>query len=195
MSDDMIQPNRSDPSDISNRRPRYSEDRPRRGDGDDRDDLPRLGSLAQTARNKQLRQARNTLLIVGILMALIQIGMYFHERGQLQDEIQKYNQPGFIVDAAKVKQAEMLLMLIHFSAIAVAVLFIVLSFFVEQYPVPIAALALSIFVGMQIVFAVLNTDNLKSGWLIKIIVIVALVKALQAGMAAQKDRRAAEFGD
>src|SRR5262245_48598435 len=79
MSDDMIQPERPDPTDIS-RQPRRLDDRPPL---DDRGDLPRLGSLAETARNKHLKQARTTLLVVGILMAIFAVVGYFYEMDQL----------------------------------------------------------------------------------------------------------------
>ncbi len=64
----MIQPEPSDPAHIANRPRRAPDGQP--SPGDDRG-LPKLGSLAQTARNKHLRQARTTLLVVGILMVVI----------------------------------------------------------------------------------------------------------------------------
>ncbi len=91
--------------------------------------------------------------------------------------------------------AQTLLLVFHGGAILVAVIFIALAFFVEQYPIPVTAVALTLFVVEQIVFAVIDPLNLARGWLIKIIVIAALVKALQAGIAAQKEERAAADAD
>jgi hypothetical protein len=174
---------------------RPNEPSARRGEGTD---LPRLGSLAQEARNKHLKQARTTLLVVGILIIIAHIAMYFIEMNQLPAEIQKVN-PG--ATPAQIKQMEALaqpiLLLIYGGVIAVGGAFILLSFFVLKYPVPITATALALFIGLQVVAALIDPKNLASGWLIKIIVIVALVKALQAGIASQKEARAAdpEFAD
>jgi hypothetical protein len=178
MSDDMIQPERPDPTDIS-RQPRRPDDRPPL---DDRGDLPRLGSLAQTARNKHLKQARYTLLVVGILMVAIQAVMYFVEL----EQVKKF--PGIDQDTA-----QQFLLIFHGGAIAVGLIFVFLSFFVEQYPVPITVVALAIFLVEQAVFIAIDWENAYRGLVIKIIVIVALVKALQAGIAAQKEGREAEY--
>ncbi len=182
MADDMIQPERPDPRDIT-RRPIRSADEPRRLD--DVDDLPRLGSLAQSARNKHLKQARNTLLVVGILMTVIQAVMYFVELGQIEKAGAGVN----------LDEARMILMLFHGGAIAIGILFIVLSFFVEKYPVAITVVALTVFVAEQIVFIVVDVENIYRGIILKIIVVVALVKALQAGLAAQKDAQSAAMFD
>jgi hypothetical protein len=158
----------------------------------DDSDLPRLGSLAQEARNKHLKQARTTLLVVGILIVLFQSVMCFLEFGQLTAELQKAN-PG--ATPAQIKQIETalqpFLILFHGGAIAVGVIFILLSFFVLKHPVPITVTALVLFILLQIVFTLADPMNLARGWLVKIIVLIALVKALQAGIASQKEAREA----
>src|SRR5947209_1741235 len=45
-----------------------------------------LGSLAQSARHKHIRQARRILIGVGIIIALFQTGMYFKESSDLKNE-------------------------------------------------------------------------------------------------------------
>jgi uncharacterized membrane protein (UPF0136 family) len=179
MSDDQIQSERPEPSPIA-KQPYRSGERPSLND--DNRELPKLGSLAQSARNKHLKQAGKTLLIVGILMAIVQVGMFFIDRGQVQ-------QAGNQVDQ---EIAQLFLIAFHGSAILLALAFVVLSFFVERYPVPITVTALGLFLGLQVIFAVINPLNIVSGILVKIIVIVALVKALQAGIAAQREAREAE---
>ena len=83
MSDDQIQSERPEPPDITNRPRPIAEGQPY---PDDTSDLPKLGSLAQAARNKHLKQARNTLLVLGILMIGHRPGAFFFveemKRGQ-----------------------------------------------------------------------------------------------------------------
>jgi magnesium-transporting ATPase (P-type) len=194
MSDDQIQSERPDPRDIA-KQPRPFGERPAYGDM--KNDLPRLGSLAQSARNKHLKQARNTLLWVGILMGVVQGAFFFVEMGQVKDEIRKAG-----VAPAQAQQAEttaqIFLKLFHGSAIAVSVIFVAMSFFVQRHPVPILVTALALFIGLQVVFALADPMNIVRGAIVKIIVIVALAKALQAGIAAQREEReaqaAAEYG-
>jgi hypothetical protein len=209
MSDDRIQPERPDsrrppqkkPADLEgiqadgpDELPSFSR-RQRRLAGDDTDEagadvseLQQLGSLAQSARGKHLRQARNTLLTVGILMGLLQTGMFIVDNNQTTQEIRKTTN-----DPVQRKNAEMaatvFLVFFHGAAIVVAAIFVVLAFFVEKFPVPTTVIALVLFLGLQVVFAVINPLNLAAGWIIKIVVIVALVKAMQAGLAAKKDER------
>lgn len=188
MSDDMLQPGSRDPQ--HGMRPLGRPPEELKGDVEG---LPKLGSLAQAARNKHLRQARNTLLFVGILWTIVQGIFFFVESSQLHHQIQREVGRGGPVDAAQVQEAEetaqRFLMLFHGGAISVAIVFIVLAFFVEKYPV---VTALALFVGVQVIFALADPTNLLRGWLVKIIVVVALIKALQAGLAAQKEQKQME---
>src|SRR5262245_22652632 len=133
MSDDKIQPERPDPY-YGKREPR--EPLSGRDTGADASDLPKLGSLAQTARGKHIQQARTVLLVVGILMVVAQGILYFVEKAQLQDEIRKLHG---MADPVRVAEVERLLMLFHGGAIAAGLAMIVLSFFVKQHPVPITS--------------------------------------------------------
>jgi ribosomal protein S27E len=149
-------------------------------------------SLVTTAYDHQLSRARNTLLWVGIAMIVFQGIFYFVEMGQVKDQIQKEVQKvGGVVDPAKVKVVEdaarIFLTLFHGCAIAVGIAFVALSFFVQDHPVPITVAALSLFAVEQVIFVLVDPLNIARGWIIKIIVVVALVKALQAGIAAQKE--------
>jgi hypothetical protein len=71
------------------------------------------------------------------------------------------------------------------------VIFIILSFFELKYPVPITVTAQELYSLLQIVFALVDPMSLARGWIIKIIVLIALVKALQAGFASEKEAREA----
>jgi hypothetical protein len=163
---------------------------------DDDADLPRLGSLAKTARDKHLKTARTTLLVLGILMVVFQTVMYFVETDQVKNELQKEVQKlGGMdrVDQAKLKEVEdtarRLLILFHGGTAMVGMVFIGLSLLVQRYPVPTTIVALAMFIALQIIFAVVNPVNIATGWLFKIITVVCLVKALQAGIAAKNDER------
>ena len=73
------------------------------------DDLPQLGSLAQSARNKNIRCARKTLIVIGILMTIGQTIMYFVERDQLKTELEKQirrQNPGIVLTPQEVKEIE-----------------------------------------------------------------------------------------
>src|SRR3954462_383726 len=103
------------------------------------EELPQLGSLAQSARNKYIRRARKTLIVIGILMVLGQTAMYFFERGQLRGELEKEirrQNPGAVVTRAEMQEfedaAQRVLLLNEGGAIAVGIAFIVMGFFVEK---------------------------------------------------------------
>lgn len=164
------------------------------------DPLPGLGSLAQSARQKHFRRARTVLIVVGILMVLGHAAMCAIELPTVKDEIQNHlrkSNPGVVFDPAVLQEAEetarRLLLLIHGGGVALGIAFIVLGIFVERAPVPITAIALVLFIGREIVFALIDPVNLASGWLIKIIFLVALVKALQAAIASQSEARSADL--
>src|SRR5262245_47379733 len=160
-----------------------------------------LGSLAQSARNKHPRQARRVLIAVGILTVLVQTGMYFVEANTIRDEIRKVR-PDLAADPAGMAEAEetvgRILLLVHGGAVGLGVVFILLGVFVERAPVAITATALVLFIGREVIFALIDPTNLARGWLIKIIFIVRLVKARQAAVAAQQEKASAatapEFG-
>ena len=127
-------------------------------------------------------------------MALVQTGMYFFERGSIRDELNKLVQrqaPGARLSPAQMNDleasAQRLLLLFHGGTIAVGLAFVVMGFFVEKYPVPITALALITFIGLNVIFAVVDVHNIYRGWILKLIFIIALSKALSAGIAAQKE--------
>jgi len=190
MSDDQIQSERPDSRDIA-KQPRPLGEGQRFGD--EKSSLPKLGSLAQTARGKHLKQARNTLLTIGILIALLQAGFFFVEMGHVKDAFRKQVN----LTPAQAQQAEMIALtfvaLFHSLAIAVGIALVVLSFFVQRYPVPILITALVLYIGLQVVFTLVDRSNLLNiGIIVKIIFIVALVKALQAGLAAQREEREAQ---
>ena len=72
------------------------------------------------------------------------------------------------------------------GAMALGVVFIVLGFLVKSYPVPSTVLGLVLYVGAAAVFGYLDPATLGQGIIIKIIIIVALAKSVQAAITYQR---------
>ena len=159
-----------------------------------------LGSLAQTARRKHLRQARVALIAVGILTILVNAVMFLMAERMVDAEIQKELRnagPGAAVDQAEVNNIRTTYVraqqLVAGGTVLLGVVFIVLGVVVDRYPVGATATGLALYIGAVVIFAVLEGDPaaIGRGIIIKVIIIVALVKALQAGIAYQKEQQQA----
>jgi len=152
----------------------------------------RLGSLAQSARGKHLKQVRGILLAIGILTMVVNIVQFALAETLVQSaidaEIRKRG--GGVVDPVKKEQIIQAVRVAAAVLIAVGALYIVFALIVHQYPVPVTVIALVIYVGAAIVFAVLDPETLAQGLIIKIIIIVALVKAVQTAIVYQRERDA-----
>ncbi len=61
---------------------------------------------------------------------------------------------------------------------------------VKTYPVPATVLGLVLYVGCAAVFGYLDPTTLAMGWLVKIIIVVALAKAIQSAVAYQREATA-----
>jgi hypothetical protein len=159
-----------------------------------------LGSLAQSARGKHLNQARGILIVIGVITILFNgvFGLFLAPdivRKEIQAEISKAG-PRAVIDQAKVKEIEeseiRATQLIAGGTAFLGFVFIVLGLLVRQYPVPATALGLVLYVGSYVIFALLDPQNIYRGIIIKIIIIVLLVKSLQAAIAYQKEQQAAQ---
>jgi hypothetical protein len=152
---------------------------------------PRLGSLTQAARSKQLRSARGYLFFVGGWLILMLILEWVTLDMQLKAVAEKEGIP-----PARIPEMKELVMpvLYVFSAILVALslLYIVFGIIVHKYPVPITITALVIFVALWLIYAVIDPANLYRGIILKIIVIVGLAKAIQAAIAYKREQELAE---
>jgi hypothetical protein len=159
---------------------------------------PALGSLAQAARGKQLRQARNILVIIGILImvgSLVDLAMARTIlRRELEKEAEGLRAHHQEVDPAALQKEEDFLfrvvVLIDGGTALLGALFVVFGLIVRRYPVLITILSLVLFIGMIVVLGVLNPVTLAQGWLIKIIALVGLAKAVQAAIAYQREENA-----
>ena len=153
-----------------------------------------LGSLAKSARATHLTQAKRVLIGAGILIVVVNgaLGIFARTlvQNQLQIELKRQGMPN--PNQAQLRQLEDEVvagqMIISGAMVAMGCLFIVFGFLIHRQPVFITLTSLVIFIGMIAVLAALEPLTLLQGWLLKIIVIVALVKALQAALAAQKEK-------
>jgi hypothetical protein len=162
-----------------------------------------LGSLAQSARLKKLNQARGVLIAIGILTIAVNAFQLIGLREQMRVEINKLVEAErakaraqgmeFIVDQAKLEQAQesgmRIAYLIQYSVIGLGVLFIIFGLTLKSYPVPISVTSLILYVGATAIFAYLAPETLVAGLIIKVIIIIGLINAVQAAIAYESDRR------
>ena len=158
-----------------------------------------LGSLAQSAREKKLKQAKWILIILGVLMVLFNVAFMFIERDQvrkqLDDEIRKAG-PNVIVDRAKLQQIEdaavRLANLIHIGFGFAGIVILVCGIMVYQHPAACTVLGLVVYLGVIAIMAFIEPKTLIQGIILKVIIIAALVSAVQAAIAYQKEKDAAQ---
>jgi len=155
---------------------------------------PQLGNLAQKARTKKFKEAKGILVAVGVLTILANVLFIFLAPGQIDSEIKKEIGklgPGMVVDQqvlAQVKaEALRTVYLYNGVGIGLGVIFIVLGMSVQTAPVPITATGLVLYLGATAVYGFLDHETLMKGIIIKAIIVVMLVKALQAAIAYQSE--------
>lgn len=163
--------------------------------------VPKLGSLAnlaQAARMKHINSARTVLWIFGILTMGLSAVMFAFAAQSVQAQINKELTalgPGFVVDQAKMA-------VLQGKAVAAArfgaglsfvegVVFVLLGFFVHRAPVAMTATGLILYIADYAIGAVLDPTYLVRGIIFKIVVVVCLVKALNAAIACERERRIA----
>lgn len=157
------------------------------------DKLPRLGSLAQAARGKQLNQARWTLIFIGALMLIVNGAFLYNSPSEVKKVLDKeIGQQGALANPAHVKEAEQMLQLmayvIYGGAALLGLLFIVFGLIIKLFPVPVTITSLVLYVLASAGFAILNPASLAQGILIKIIIVIGLFKAIQAAFAYQREK-------
>ena len=155
----------------------------------------RLGSLAQSARSKHLKEARGILLAIGILTLLVNAALFAAAeslvQGAIDAELRKRG--GGVVDPVKREQAIQTTRVLAGALSALGVLYIVFALIVHRYPVPVTVTALVIYVGVTIISAILNPEAFfqsTPALAIKVVIIVALVKAVQTAVVYQRERDA-----
>jgi hypothetical protein len=161
--------------------------------------ISNLGSLAQSARQKQLKVARYILLFVGILTVLVNVAQFAMIESQVDDlinkEVQGLHQRGMVEDQATV--AKVRAQSVRFSqiiagvAVALGVVFVVFGLVVNRFPVPITITSLVLYVGAAAVFGLIAPATLLQGIIVKVIIVIALAKSIQAAIAYEREKAAA----
>lgn len=152
-----------------------------------------LGSLAQAARDKSIRSVRTCLIVVGVLqMILTGIEFFTLEMqidGAIAAELKASNMTKSDLDPAEFKKYRDAAIrngqLIVAGLAVVAVAFFAFAGLTARYPLPMSVSGLVLYVVLQLMLAVLNPATLVSGWLVKIIVILVLVRGISAASASR----------
>jgi hypothetical protein len=159
-----------------------------------------LGSLGQEARLKNLNTAKWIMIVVGILTIGVNVFQYTAVEeiidAQLAEELRKGGVARHQVDPVAYNQARETAIrgvrMICMVLIGLGVMYIVMGALVKQYPVPLTIAGLALYVGSALVFAALDPMTLLQGIIIKIFIVIGLVKAVQAALAYEKERKATE---
>lgn len=165
-----------------------------------------MRNLAQEARKKQLRTARWILIVVGILQLIAGLFFVFNARGlvkaQFERELAPMRAQGAIVDEQKLKELEdsatNTTQLLNLGGVLGGISLFSLGLLVYRFPVACTVTGLLLYIGMFAVFAFItfmsNGDGsvFVKGWLIRLLIIAALFKAIQAALAYEKEKKAAE---
>lgn len=164
-----------------------------------------LGSLAQSARRSSLRSARGILLAIGVLSFIVNAVVMATARSQakqeMETEIAALQRQGMIIDRAKLPEIEdrltRIVQLVAGGFAAVGVVFVVCGLLVHTFPVGATALSLVLYLGASAITLYFNPAFALPGLVIKVIIVVALIKGLQAGLAYKREQAAelrAAFG-
>lgn len=156
-----------------------------------------LGSLSQSVRSKQLNSAKAILIVIGVISLLINGALFIFAReavnSQLNKEVAELRRQNMIVDEEKLSEIRessvRTSQLLAAIGSGIGITFVVLGTIVKKYPVPITITGLVLYIGCNVIFALINPENLRAGWWIKILIIVGLAKAVQAAIAYEREER------
>ena len=157
-----------------------------------------LGSLAQSARTKQLKTVRGILYFVGIVTVIVNLALViFADKWvdmSIEEELKGLRDQHMIIDQAKLaefkEQAVRSTRLVNGVAVIIGAVFIGCATMVYTYPVPATVISLVLYLGSAAVYGVLDPTTLARGWILKILIVVALFKAVQAALAYESERKA-----
>lgn len=141
-----------------------------------------LGSLAQSARGKELRQARVILIVVGVLTVAANAFLLFNLPKEVQAAIRE-NNVGPDQEANYRHVVTLFGYGLYGSAAAVGLLFVIFGVIVQKFPVPITITSLVLYITMAAIFGYLNPMSLAQGIIVKILIVIALFRAIKAARA------------
>ena len=152
---------------------------------------PQLGSLAQSAREKSLRNCLRTYsIVIGLITAVVNAFMVYRMPEEVHQEVAKLQAKGQLIDRQAVEAAVRAGQVMAGAFVLLGIVFVVLGITVKSYPVPITITAFVLYVGAAVVMALLDPESLARGFIIKIIVVIALSKSIQAAVAYQRESNA-----
>ena len=154
-----------------------------------------LGRLSQAARGKELKSARAIMWFVGVVTLLLNGYFFSTAAADVQTEIDKEIRklgPSFVVDQAKLAairtEAVRAARLINGGGMLLGAIFIACGLLVVAHPVPSTVTALALYLGGNAIFGMINPASLGAGFIMKIFIVIALFKAVQAAIAYRKEQ-------
>jgi uncharacterized membrane protein HdeD (DUF308 family) len=165
-----------------------------------------MRNLAQEARKQQLRKARWILIAVGVLQLIVGLFFVFNARAMVKAQFEKELAPmkaqGATVDEQKLQELEdsatKATQLLNLGGILGGIGFIFLGLLVYRFPVACTVTGLLLYIGLFAGFAFVSFMGdgdgsvFVRGWLFRLLIIIALYKAIQAALAYEKEKKAAE---
>ncbi len=153
-----------------------------------------LGSLSQSVRKQSLRNARRILIFIGAMTVLFNVFMLAQSESEVREaisaELRSQGISDAQVDHTKLEEARAtalrLTRLIYAGTMGLGLVFIALGVMIYRAPVAITVTGIVLYVASNIVFALLDPTSLVRGAIIKIIIIVAMGKAISAAVAYQR---------
>jgi hypothetical protein len=148
-----------------------------------------LGSLAQAARQKQLKSVRTTLLIIGILTIVLNLADLLMAESAVRDAMRQQG-----VNAVPPEMMRSILLFVYIldgMFLAVGIAFVILGLLVHLYPVPMTITALVLYIIGTLVMVLLNLGQLHLmviALLVRGLFIVALSKAVGSAIAYERER-------
>jgi len=153
-----------------------------------------LGSLAQSARRTSLKNARRILFVLAGLQMIFGLFLLATAETVAKAEVAKeVKNMGGGVDPATIREAEAEWMTgVRLAAAFVGglgIAFLILGVLVYKLPVAATVTALVLYVGAHLLDAAFDPAALFRGIILKVIVVVALVKAIQAAIAYERENK------
>lgn len=152
-------------------------------------------SLAQSARKKHLSTARWTLIVIGLLSLGLNLYFVINAETLVDAQIKKELNSiagGYAVNPAELAplkaQAVQLTRIVNGIGAALGFVFIVLGAIVHMFPVVATVLGLGLYVAAIIGFALIDPSSVLSGIIIKAIIVISLIKSVQAAIAFQREQ-------
>ena len=151
--------------------------------------VPPMGSLAQAARKQRLRSARFILIGIGILQIIVSLILISIIPSRVDEEIRELREQGHDVPRELRDQVIRTNRLLNSIPLAAGITFVVFGLAVYAKPVPITIASVIIYVGCNALFIFLEPSTITRGIILKIIIVVALVRAVQTAIAFEQERR------